>query len=51
MAARKLRKLDPQITRELLLYVQGVADGGNPRSKGKPLEGDLAGLWRCRVRD
>ena len=50
-AARKLRKLDPQIPRELLLYVQGVADSGNPRSKGKPLEGDMAGLWRYRVRD
>ena len=50
-AQRKLRKVDPPIARAIVRQVEELAQSGNPRSKGKPLEGELSGLWRYRVQD
>lgn len=51
-AARQLRKLDPQATRRIGDYLREVvADGNDPRQRGKGLTANLAGLWRYRVGD
>ncbi len=51
-ALRELRKLSRQTQIEILDYLdQRVAGDEDPRRFGKSLRGDLAGLWRYRVRD
>ena len=51
-AARHLRDLGPSAAREIREFldtrIKGAAD---PASFGKPLRGELKGLWRYRVRD
>ena len=49
-ARRELRKLDPQIQKEILRYLrERIAGSSDPRQFGKPLRLNLAGLWRYRV--
>lgn len=51
-AAKELRKLDRQAQSDILRYFrERIATDENPRRFGKPLSGELAGLWRYRVRD
>ncbi|MGB7191185.1 MAG: type II toxin-antitoxin system RelE/ParE family toxin [Acidobacteriaceae bacterium] len=51
-ARRELRKLAPEVQRQILKYLRTrIAVGGDPRSFGKPLRQNLAGLWRYRVGD
>lgn len=51
-AARDLRKLGAEPQRLILRYLrQRIATAEDPRRFGKPLTGDLKGLWRYRVGD
>ena len=51
-AAKEFRKLDHQAQNDILRYFrERIATDEDPRRFGKPLSGDLAGLWRYRVRD
>lgn len=51
-AARDLKKLDRQIQREILDYMEKrIAKAEDPRSFGKPLRHSKFGLWRYRLRD
>ena len=51
-ARRELRKLDPQVQKEILRYLrERIAGSPDPRQFGKPLRLNLAGLWRYRVGD
>lgn len=51
-AVKELRKLDRQAQSDILRYFrERIATDEDPRRFGKPLSGDLAGLWRYRVRD
>lgn len=50
VAERQLRKLDPQIQRRILDWLEDrIENCKNPRHFGEALRGDLAGLWRYRV--
>jgi mRNA interferase RelE/StbE len=49
-AARDLRKLGAVAERAILRYLrERIATAEDPRRFGKPLAGDLKGLWRYRV--
>ncbi len=48
-ALRQLRKLDNQFARRIIEYIDEVAQLDDPRSRGKALAGDRAGIWRYRV--
>lgn len=51
-AAKDLRRLDPQVTREILTYLRSrIAADADPRRFGKGLRGEMQGLWRYRVGD
>lgn len=51
-AARDLKRLDPQIAREILAYLRKrIATDNDPRRIGKSLRGEKQGLWRYRVGD
>jgi mRNA interferase RelE/StbE len=51
-AARDLRKLGAEPQRSILRYLrQRIATSQDPRRFGRPLTGDLKGLWRYRVGD
>lgn len=51
-AVRELKKLDPQIQREILDYMEKrIAKADNPRDFGKPLRHSKFGLWRYSLRD
>lgn len=50
-ALRQLRKLDRQLARRIIDYLDEVAGLDDPRSRGKGLVGDRAGVWRYRVGD
>lgn len=51
-AAKDLRKLGRPAQQAILRYLrERVATANDPRRFGKPLVGDLAGLWRYRVGD
>jgi mRNA interferase RelE/StbE len=51
-ALKELRKLGRQTQIEILDYLDTrIAGVEDPRRFGKPLRGELAGLWRYRVRD
>ncbi|MDP2815562.1 MAG: type II toxin-antitoxin system RelE family toxin [Thermoleophilia bacterium] len=47
----QLRKLDKQIARQIVEYMDDIAALEDPCSKGKALKGTLGGLWRYRVED
>ncbi len=49
-ARRELRKLDPEVQREVLRYLrQGIAVNDEPRRFGKSLSSEMSGLWRYRI--
>lgn len=48
---RSLAKLDQQIAKRITSKLREIANLDDPRSVGKPLVGNLAGLWRYRVGD
>lgn len=50
-ALRQLRKLDRQVARRVIDYLDEVAALDDPRNRGKGLTGDRAGIWRYRVGD
>ena len=51
-AARDLRKLGHEAQRLILRYLrERIATSEDPRRFGRPLTGDLKGLWRYRVAD
>ena len=51
-ALKDLRKLGPDARRQIVAYLdERVAEANDPRSFGKALKGNLAGLWRYRVAD
>ena len=51
-AAKELRRLDRQAQELILQYFRDqIATSEDPRRFGKPLSGELAGLWRYRVRN
>ena len=50
-AVRSLRKLDKQTARRIRNELVEIAKLEDPRSRGKALVGNLAGLWRYRVGD
>ncbi len=52
-AARKeFLKLDRQVQHDILRYFDTrLAGTASPRRFGKPLRGDLAGVWRYRISD
>lgn len=50
-AKGQLRKLDKQIARQIVEYMDGIAALEDPCPKGKALKGELGGLWRFRVED
>ena len=46
-----LRKLDKPVQRRISTFLHTLEETEDPRSKGKALVGNLAGLWRYRVGD
>jgi mRNA interferase RelE/StbE len=51
-AARDLRELGHEASRLILTYLHNrIATSEDPRRFGRPLTGDLRGLWRYRVGD
>lgn len=50
-ADKALRKLDRPTAGRVLGELEEIANLDDPRSRGKALTGNLAGLWRYRVGD
>lgn len=51
-AEKSLSKLDRTAARRITTFLrERIAGGADPRSSGKALAGQLAGLWRYRVGD
>jgi mRNA interferase RelE/StbE len=51
-AERQLRKLDPQIRKRILDWLDDRIEGcKNPRHFGEALKGGKAGFWRYRIGD
>lgn len=51
-AAKEFRKLGAASRSRILRYLrERIATSDDPRRFGKPLTGDLAGLWRYRIGD
>lgn len=50
-AQKQLDRLDRAIRGIVSDYIDSLEELEDPRSKGKPLVGDLSGLWRYRVGD
>lgn len=48
---RSLRKMDKQIARRVRDELLEIAKLEDPRSRGKVLTGNLAGVWRYRIGD
>lgn len=47
-----MARLDRHAQREILDYIETrIQTDENPRRFGKALKGNLAGLWRYRIRD
>ena len=49
-AEKFLEKLDSSSEQRIATTLNIIAERGFPRSYGKPLRGELAGLWSYRVR-
>lgn len=47
--AKQLRKLDSQIARRVVLYLDDLVATGQPRERGAALSGDLGEYWKYRV--
>lgn len=50
-ALRQLRKLDRQVARRIVDFLDEVSALDNPQSRGTTFAGDRAGIWRYRVGD
>ena len=51
-AVKEFKKLDKAAQKQIRDYLVGrIAAVENPRQFGKPLSGNLSGLWRYRVGD
>lgn len=50
-ADKSLRKLDRRVSARILDELEEVSRLDDPRTRGKALVGNLAGLWRYRVGD
>ena len=50
-AFKTLKKLDGSVQKQIVKYVHELEELENPRSRGKGLSSNLAGLWRYRVGD
>jgi mRNA interferase RelE/StbE len=52
-AVKELKKLGAQAQQQIISYLDSriAGRGDDPRRFGKPLTGDLKGLWRYRVND
>jgi len=51
-ARKALRKLDQQTQKKILSYLDTkIKNASDPTEFGKPLIGNLSGLWRYRVGD
>ena len=50
-AKKQLKKLDSFISKRILDYLEQLELIDDPRSRGKALTSNLAGLWRYRVGD
>ena len=49
---KQLKKLDPQTQRIIRNWIgKNLVGTVDPRIHGKPLKGDLAGVWRYRIGD
>lgn len=48
---RSMKKLDKQIARRIVAKLHEISQLEDPRSRGKALTGNLAGVWRYRVGD
>lgn len=48
---RSMKKLDRNIAKRIIAKLREVSQLEDPRSTGKALVGNLAGLWRYRVGD
>ncbi|MCI6549228.1 MAG: type II toxin-antitoxin system RelE/ParE family toxin [Coriobacteriaceae bacterium] len=46
-----MRKLDKQVAKRITAKLREVSQLDDPRSMGKGLTGNLAGLWRYRAGD
>lgn len=46
-----MKKLDKTIARRIIAKLREIAQYEDPRAIGKPLTGNLTGLWRYRVGD
>lgn len=52
LALSELRNMGPSAARTILDFLEKRVKGcPDPRAFGKPLRGDLHGLWRYRVQD
>ncbi len=51
LAKKQLRKLDKYIASNIKEYLSEIAALNNPRSRGKGLSANKAGLWRYRIED
>ena len=50
-AKKQIKKLDKQIQKRIIDYLDNISTLENPRSKGKGLTSNFVGLWRYRVGD
>lgn len=48
---RAARKLDSTTLRRIRVYLEALCQLEDPRSRGKPLHGNLGGFWRHRIGD
>lgn len=48
---KQLKKMDKHEAKLIISYMDNLETLENPKSKGKPLEENLAGLWRYRIKD
>jgi mRNA interferase RelE/StbE len=48
---RSMKKLDKQIAKRIVAKLHEISQLEDPRSMGKALTGNLAGVWRYRVGD
>jgi mRNA interferase RelE/StbE len=49
---KELKKIDKFWQRKIIDYLEQIAESrDNPRDFGKPLLGNLSGLWRYRIGD
>lgn len=50
-ADKAFGKLDKPVAKRIIKELRKISQLDNPRSRGKSLSGNLAGLWRYRVGD